>query len=250
MREEFEYFGVKKWIVTDDALIYGNKEFKYDICSNIRIVTSASLMLAGVAQMNVQDKLISISFKLKDSERAIQAIAYANEKIDNAKGISKEYKFVLRAHTGSVLEVYEDYISLSHMQTGNTFGNILQGGASGGKRIRMSDIIAIQFKEPAGAAVGFIQFTFPGSGENKGNVFSSINDENSIPVSPLNLELAKDIVNYIESKRKELRNSPNFVVPTPTMSTADELKKFKDLLDMGIITQEEFDAKKKQLLGL
>ena len=34
------------------------------------------------------------------------------------------------------------------------------------------------------------------------------------------------------------------------VSTAEELKKFKDLLDSGIITQEEFDAKKKQLLGL
>ena len=33
-------------------------------------------------------------------------------------------------------------------------------------------------------------------------------------------------------------------------SMADELKKFKDLLDSGVITQEEFDAKKKQLLGL
>jgi len=33
-------------------------------------------------------------------------------------------------------------------------------------------------------------------------------------------------------------------------SPAEELKKFKELLDMGIITQEEFDAKKKQLLGL
>ena len=33
-------------------------------------------------------------------------------------------------------------------------------------------------------------------------------------------------------------------------SNADELKKFSDLLAQGIITQEEFDAKKKQLLGL
>lgn len=33
-------------------------------------------------------------------------------------------------------------------------------------------------------------------------------------------------------------------------SNADELKKFKTLLDDGIITKEEFDAKKKQLLGL
>lgn len=31
---------------------------------------------------------------------------------------------------------------------------------------------------------------------------------------------------------------------------ADELKKFKELLDSGVITQEEFDVKKKQLLGL
>lgn len=36
----------------------------------------------------------------------------------------------------------------------------------------------------------------------------------------------------------------------PFMSAADELIKLKELLDMGIVTQEEFDAKKKQLLGL
>ena len=33
-------------------------------------------------------------------------------------------------------------------------------------------------------------------------------------------------------------------------SSVEEIKKFKELLDMGAITQEEFDAKKKQLLGL
>lgn len=35
-----------------------------------------------------------------------------------------------------------------------------------------------------------------------------------------------------------------------SVSNADELGKYKDLLDKGVITQEEFDAKKKQLLGL
>lgn len=34
------------------------------------------------------------------------------------------------------------------------------------------------------------------------------------------------------------------------MAIADSLAKYKTLLDQGIITQEEFDAKKKQLLGL
>ena len=31
---------------------------------------------------------------------------------------------------------------------------------------------------------------------------------------------------------------------------ADEIRKLKELADDGIITQEEFEAKKKQLLGL
>ena len=47
----------------------------------------------------------------------------------------------------------------------------------------------------------------------------------------------------------------NIGAPVPQVvvqqnNSADELKKFKELLDMGAITQEEFDAKKKQLLGL
>ena len=34
------------------------------------------------------------------------------------------------------------------------------------------------------------------------------------------------------------------------ISMADELKKYKDLLDSGAITQDEYNAKKKQILGL
>lgn len=37
---------------------------------------------------------------------------------------------------------------------------------------------------------------------------------------------------------------------TPNITTGEKLTKLKELLDMGAITQEEFEAKKKQLLGL
>lgn len=40
------------------------------------------------------------------------------------------------------------------------------------------------------------------------------------------------------------------MVDSVTLGTAEELKTYKELLDQGVITQEEFDAKKKQLLGL
>lgn len=38
--------------------------------------------------------------------------------------------------------------------------------------------------------------------------------------------------------------------PSSAVSAADEILKYKELLDSGIITQEEFDQKKKQLLNL
>lgn len=48
------------------------------------------------------------------------------------------------------------------------------------------------------------------------------------------------------------QNSKETAAPVATANTgnAEDLKKYKELLDMGVITQEEFDAKKKQLLGL
>ena len=51
-----------------------------------------------------------------------------------------------------------------------------------------------------------------------------------------------------EKQKREQRPAP--AAPAATCGSADELRQFKQLLDEGLITQEEFDAKKKQLLGL
>ena len=57
-------------------------------------------------------------------------------------------------------------------------------------------------------------------------------------------------INEAIAAYKKANNTPAAAVVVNNTSSADELKKFKELLDMGIISQEEFDAKKKQLLGL
>jgi len=51
------------------------------------------------------------------------------------------------------------------------------------------------------------------------------------------------------TKSQEPRNS-NIDTSAPQTSTADEIRKFKQLLDDGIITEEEFSQKKKDLLGM
>ena len=61
----------------------------------------------------------------------------------------------------------------------------------------------------------------------------------------------KEAFEYIQKRITEL-SSPTVIVNTPTStpSAIEQIKGLKELLDIGAITQEEFDAKKKQLLGL
>ena len=60
------------------------------------------------------------------------------------------------------------------------------------------------------------------------------------------------LANIIEKTLEEVVKTKKTVASTVInqTSSADELKKFKELLDAGIITEAEFDTKKKQLLGL
>lgn len=253
MKEEFSCGimappGTKKFTITDNALIYGKDEYPYGKISKITMVVTPSPITNGVAQVVINGRARQLVYKFSDRDRAAKAFDYANGKIDVAHGVVKNYKYRLQAHTGTSLEVYDTYLILTFMATGTMLANIAKGGANGGKRINFTDITAIQFKEPAGMSVGFIQFAFPGSGESKAGVVGAINDENSIPVQPTDVDLARQIVDYIETRRVELK-APVTTVVQPT-SAADEIKKFKELLDMGVISQEEFDTKKRQLLGL
>ena len=76
--------------------------------------------------------------------------------------------------------------------------------------------------------------------------FWSYTDKSSMVTS----EYMSDVIKFIKSKVAECKQLSSANSVTDSESNADELKKYKDLLDQGVITQEEFDAKKKQLLGL
>lgn len=122
--------------------------------------------------------------------------------------------------------------------------NFINRGSKGVKSIPIKSITAIQFKKP-NLTTGYIQFAYSGSSESKGGTLNAVKDENTILFIKKELDLAEKLVELIEVKRRE-DTKPS----TQTQSTADEIKQFKSLLDEGIITQEEFDSKKKQLLGI
>ena len=151
---------------------------------------------------------------------------------------------------GRSLRVYENKCIF---KVSITVGSILtQNATDGEKTIYYSDVIGVQFK-PSGLAIGYLQLeTASSSGNNKTSNFFN---ENSFTYEPQNItnEEMEKVVAYIRERVeacKEAKNNPVIAAPVAAVSVADEIKKFKELLDMGAITQEEFDAKKKQLLGL
>lgn len=61
----------------------------------------------------------------------------------------------------------------------------------------------------------------------------------------LSLEIQKVLNQYHSATTVQNQNVTNII----QKSAAEQIKEYKELLDLGIITQEEFNAKKSQLLG-
>lgn len=144
----------------------------------------------------------------------------------------------------STLRVYDDYCEIA-----GKAGTLNRH--KGTKKLYYSDLTSVQFKMPGAFFAGYIQFEYPGSDTTNKSPYES---ENAVVFNKKdNVALMQEIYNYIEKRiaeEKEAKRAPAATVVQQAASPAEELKKMKELLDMGIVTQEEFDAKKKQLLGL
>jgi hypothetical protein len=123
------------------------------------------------------------------------------------------------------------------------FLNASNHGLDGEKSIDINNITGVQFKE-SGITSGYIQFLIKGSSESKGGIFAAARDENSVLFIKKEQKMAEEIKAYVENIMTN-KNSSTIVQP---LSAADELKKFAELKDAGIITEEEFNAKKDNLV--
>lgn len=101
-----------------------------------------------------------------------------------------------------------------------------------------SKIQKIYFHDATILSAPYFRLTIAGSGNA---VLQSL---------PSNQYVMKEAFAYIQKRMTEL-SSPSVVVNTQNAPSAiEQIKGLKELLDIGAITQQEFDAKKKQLLGI
>ena len=159
-------------------------------------------------------------------------------------------KYCMVNNTGKVLDVYDNKVvftstqSTSTLVTGILFGTSLTQGE---KTIYFKDAIGVQYK-PSSVLDGYIQVETAAGGVTSSS--SQYSGENAIQFSGKERnEEAEIIVAFIKKKIDEIKNTP-VGVAVQQISPAEELKKFKELLDLGVISQEEFDEKKKELLHI
>ena len=123
------------------------------------------------------------------------------------------------------------------------FRSFITQGLKGDKDIYLNQISSIQLKKAGLLTNGYIQFAFLGGHESKGGLFNAVQDENTVMFNSKQQRafesIKSEVDNYLSTQHH------------PAQQTGiSDLEKLAILRDKGIITEGEFLAKKKQILGI
>lgn len=157
--------------------------------------------------------------------------------------MSDRNSYFIKSLHKTEITFYDDYLMIN--RTGSPL--MMAPELRGEKKIPYKSITALQYKPATSAVSGYIQLTILGSTETRFGVFGATQDSNSI----MFIKKFSSVADEIKQKLEEIINSNNKAQnTTSSLSVADEILKFKELLDSGIITDEEFNNKKRDLLNL
>ncbi len=142
-----------------------------------------------------------------------------------------------------LLEVYYDRVTI----TPKGVLGFMNKGIKGTTEIPFTSIVAVQFKEAGEVFSGYLQFTIPGGIESRGGILAAAKDENTFMFAyKVNNPKAKEIKEYIDSSVRKLHKPQ---VTPPATNLSDELQKLASLKEQGVLTEEEFHAAKRKLIG-
>lgn len=153
----------------------------------------------------------------------------------------EEFSGILRAEgITKAAELYEDKIIIKIDKNTET-------------AVSLQSISAINIRKPIMSVNGFIEFIYPGvspiSDREKNSMMQTelVRAPNAVTFNRKHTEEFFELKKRIEELQAKAAGASS---STAQISSADEIAKYKQLLDAGAITQEEYDAKKKQLLGI
>lgn len=125
------------------------------------------------------------------------------------------------------------------------------------KHLNFSDVVSVELQAPGALGkAGYIFFSTAESRPTKTLFYDKTIDPKYVAFrGEINYSNAVSIRDeIIRRKSTKPADEPTpiqaHVTPAQPVNVVDEIKRYKELLDIGAITQDEYDAKKKQLLNL
>lgn len=146
------------------------------------------------------------------------------------------------AGIGGQLSVFDDRIVIS--RSGAV--GFLVHGFKGDKQILIRQISSVQFKR-SGMMNGYIQFAFVGGREAKGSLWEATQDENTVVFNVWQQDeflKAKELIEQLMSQPPA-----QTTIPAPIEDIPKKLQQLAQLRDAGIVSEEEYQAKKTELLA-
>ena len=119
------------------------------------------------------------------------------------------------------------------------------------KNITFDMINGIEWNKASIWRNGYISLAVEGELKNTNGLAGATKNATSLVFFPKANDDAAKCVEYISKKIKELKDKPKKVEisNSPQLSQADELIKFKKLLDEGIISEDEFAKAKERIIN-
>lgn len=220
-----------------EALYQKYKEQKVKMIAEVRQLSGAGLKEAKEA--------VDIFWAQKNG------IPAENGDISSESGKESSSDGALMQMVGAngILTLYKDRVTIKRRGIRGALGH---GFFQGEKEIMLSSITAIQLKKAGFMTVGYIQFSILGGVEARRGLNEAVEDENTVTFDSGQTKTAEAIKNKIYELQNQARTVGNGggIVQNIVneVSGADELLKYKQLLDAGVLTQEEFDRKKQDIL--
>lgn len=209
----FKVMFQKPWTLLDDRILYGDKVILLSDIQSARLVSQAQGMINGVIEISVNGRSVLLGYPAKQAFEGDQALSHI------CRNCGRESSY------GNHEEVnhQQQEVPQSNQGTNRQQHTMHTNGQTRPMTAKEEQMFQQQMDNIFGANGVFTQAMNNGLADGK---TAAATNTTSFSSSVTGCGQTKNSV-----------------------SAADELLKYKQLLDMGAITQEEFAKKKKELLG-
>lgn len=256
----------KPWQVTDDRILYDYEEIKFEEIMAIKIIKEPSKLTPGIVGLVAFGKNYSLPFGIKQNDAAQELVKRINHSIitievkrENTPVRSREdiMKDIKELPKGTFSYNEKDFAELPNvLYYDEKIMAMTSGFTNGSTWLIVCTNKRVLFLDK-GLMYGLKQIEIPltsinGIASSKGIAFGKIAITDGAKTTMLNNVPNSTILYFTNTVNEQMNIIRHNQISNniQQISPADEILKYKKLFDDGIITQDQFEKKKNELLQL